>query len=435
MSGTGTFGLAALRREYPNPMLDRVSGNLDWSLKVDVLAPGKLAWVFESNLKGAAVDLPAPLGKTAAEEVPLRVEGRDEASPPGTDFILAAYGRVAQLAAHRQQSSGGASIDRALLSLGSAIDRPDAARAERPGLWVRGEIPALNVDDWIAVLPRLGVSRIRAAESRAFARRCRLRCPSVRCDGSALHRSQVAMRGKCPKGWAFDLDGPRDRRDGELVARRARARRTAGSSRGSLASRCPAGATSRRGEAPTRRKAAAMAHSDALAANPWPEIDLAADAFISKERDLGRLEFVAQPKGADWKIDRLRLANDAGQLDASGGVACRGARAADEARRRPRRQGCRCVPCTLRLCRGAEGRADADRGTARVVRRAARVRLQHAERQFQHPASGRDASRSSNPAPASSWACCRCRRCRDGSRSTTATSSATASRSTRSPAT
>ena len=62
-----------------------------------------------------------------------------------------------------------------------------------------------------------------------------------------------------------------------------------------------------------------MAQSDAPAANPWPEIDLAADALISKERDLGRLEFVAQPKGADWKIDRLRLANDAGQLDASGG--------------------------------------------------------------------------------------------------------------------
>src|SRR4029077_19428467 len=58
--------------------------------------------------------------------------------------------------------------------------------------------------------------------------------------------------------------------------------------------------------------------ADAPAANPWPEIDLAADAMISKDRDLGRLEFVAQPTGADWKVERLLLANEAGQLEASG---------------------------------------------------------------------------------------------------------------------
>jgi uncharacterized protein YhdP len=156
MSGTGTFGLVAVRREYANPYLDRVSGSLDWSMKVDILAPGDARLVFESNMKGAAVDLPAPLGKTAGDEMPLRIEGRDDASPPGTDFILAAYGRVAQVAAHRMQSNGGASIDRALLSLGRAIEQPDAARADRPGLWVRGELPALNVDDWIAMAPKLG---------------------------------------------------------------------------------------------------------------------------------------------------------------------------------------------------------------------------------------------------------------------------------------
>ena len=58
--------------------------------------------------------------------------------------------------------------------------------------------------------------------------------------------------------------------------------------------------------------------TDAPAASPWPEIDLAADTLISKDRDLGRLEFVAQPRGTEWQIDRLELANDSGRLDASG---------------------------------------------------------------------------------------------------------------------
>jgi uncharacterized protein YhdP len=48
-------------------------------------------------------------------------------------------------------------------------------------------------------------------------------------------------------------------------------------------------------------------------------IDLwAADTLVSKDRDLGRLEFVAQPRGAEWQIDRLKLVNESGRLDASG---------------------------------------------------------------------------------------------------------------------
>ncbi len=82
--------------------------------------------------------------------MPLRIERRDDATPAGTDFVTASYGRVAQLAAHRSSGASGPTVDRALLSLGRAIERPDAARAERPGLWVRAELPALSVDDWLA---------------------------------------------------------------------------------------------------------------------------------------------------------------------------------------------------------------------------------------------------------------------------------------------
>jgi uncharacterized protein YhdP len=50
----------------------------------------------------------------------------------------------------------------------------------------------------------------------------------------------------------------------------------------------------------------------------WPELDIAAAAFVSRGRDLGRLELVAQPRGAEWRIEKLALSNDAGRLDASG---------------------------------------------------------------------------------------------------------------------
>ena len=180
---------------------------MDWALKVDVLTPGTLGWVFESSLKGVAIDLPAPLGKVTGEEMPLRIEGRDEVSPPGTDFILASYGRVAQFAAHRTSTVNGASIDRVLVSLGRAIERSDAARAERPGLWMRGELPALNVDDWIAMLPRLGVAESMRQNPGLVLAGADFDVRQFDAMGARFTDLKLAMR-ETPKGWAFDVDGP-----------------------------------------------------------------------------------------------------------------------------------------------------------------------------------------------------------------------------------
>jgi uncharacterized protein (TIGR02099 family) len=316
VTGSGTFGLAALRREYGSAYLDRVTGSIDWSVNVNVLAPGTLAWVFESTMKGATVDLPPPLGKTAAEEMPLRIEGRDEASPPGTDFVIASYGRVAQFAAHRRQDGAGATIDRALLSLGKAAERPDAVHAERAGLWIRGELPAIVADDWIALLPRGGATQTGRQDALPSLAGADLDVRQFDALGARFMNLNVRMR-EFQRGWAFDLDGPEiagtaiwsapgaGAPNGRIVARLARIRIPG---RGSLAT--GRGAESKEGGNDQR--------SDALAASPWPEIDLAADTLVSSDRDLGRLEFVAQPRGAEWRIDRLMLANDAGRLDAGG---------------------------------------------------------------------------------------------------------------------
>ncbi len=431
MSGTGTFGLAVVRREYANPYLDRVSGSLDWSMKVDILAPGTLGWVFESNMKGAAVDLPAPLGKTAGDEMPLRIEGRDDASPPGTDFILAAYGRVAQFAAHRMQSNGGASIDRALLSLGRAIEQPDAARADRPGLWVRGELPALNVDDWIAMAPKLGVSESVRQNPGLVLAGADFDVHQFDAMGARFTDLKLRMR-EAPKGWTFDVDGP------EVAGTANWSAPAAGAPNGRIVARLARISMPGRGSVASWRdnkEGGSDAQSDAPAANPWPEIDLAADAMISKDRDLGRLEFVAQPKGADWRIERLLLANEAGQLEANGAwrVAGRqqqtkldivldakdpGAFLARYGYRRRAQGG------------AGDGSKDNSDGPARRMSSTSIPSMGRSESM-----SVRAASPSSSRARANSSACSRCRRSRDASRSTTATSSATVSRSTTSAAT
>ena len=308
--------MVALRREYGNPFLDHVSGSLDWSINVNMGPEGTLGWVFESTMKGAAVDLPAPLGKTVGEEMPLRIEGRDEASPPGTDFILASYGRVAQFAAHRKQEGANAVIDRALLSLGRAIERPDAARAERPGLWLRGDLPTLKADAWIALLPRETASGTARPDPGLQLAGADFDVHEFDAMGAKFTDLKVRMR-ESPRGWAIELAGA------EVAGTATWTPPGAGAPNGRILARFSRLAIPGRGSPATGSGADARGggseqQSDGPKASPWPEIDLAADTLISKDRDLGRLEFVAQQRGTEWQIDRLKLANEFGHLDASG---------------------------------------------------------------------------------------------------------------------
>ncbi len=316
VTGSGSVGLAVLRREYGNAHLDRAAGNLDWSMSVSVPAVGAPAWVFESTMEGVVVDLPAPLGKVAGAQMPLRVERRDDAGGQGSEFIVASYGRVAQLAAHRTRRDGSAIVDRALLSLGRAIERSDAMRTDRSGFWIRGDLPALNLDDWIALLPRGKATDAERPDPMPALTGADFAVGQFDALGAHFSDLRIGMR-EVEKGWSFDLEGP------EIAGSASWTARSASLPNGRIVARLSRIAIpDRRGLAASRgverKDAGRNRPSDAGAVNPWPEIDLAADRLISKERDLGRLVFVAQPRGSEWRIDRLMVANDSGQLDASG---------------------------------------------------------------------------------------------------------------------
>ena len=106
MTGAGTANLASLRREVETPFADRLSGTTDWGLVINV-RPESSTWTFESSLKGAVIDLPAPLGKAAADGIPLKVEFREEVARPDEDAVDVSYGRLLLVAAHRQQRRAG----------------------------------------------------------------------------------------------------------------------------------------------------------------------------------------------------------------------------------------------------------------------------------------------------------------------------------------
>src|SRR5205823_3389636 len=148
ITAQGSANLGELRNEYPGRVLiNRLSGTTDWQIVLNA-RPTLTTWTLESNLKGAVVDLPAPAGKAAADAVPLRIEHRPDGA--GRDMIAINYQRVGRLVLGRRAGSGNPVVDRAMLVLGSA-----QGDASRPGLWIRGDIDTVDVDDWLALKQQL----------------------------------------------------------------------------------------------------------------------------------------------------------------------------------------------------------------------------------------------------------------------------------------
>jgi uncharacterized protein (TIGR02099 family) len=317
VAGSGTMTFVALRREQPSEFLDKVSGGTDWTLAADLRPGGASSWVVQSSMQGAGIDLPSPLGKAAGDAMPLRLERREDAAQPGADFIGATYGGIAQLAAYRKFDGKAPTIDRALLSLGKAIERPDADRAERPGLWVRAELPALNVDDWITVVRREGsAAAAERKQSVPALAGADLDVGQFDALGVQFTDLNLVMREAASR-WNFVLTGR------DVAGTADWSTPDAGMPNGRLVARLAKLAIPGR-SAPSAWRSAELREdasdpkADPGAGNPWPEIDVVADSLLSKERDLGRLELVARPRGSEWRIDRLVLANDNGRLEAEG---------------------------------------------------------------------------------------------------------------------
>ena len=313
VSAEGTADVAALRREFDRPVLDRVTGSAPWSFAA-TSRNGITAWTITSDLAGVAIDLPAPVGKAANERASLRVERRDTAGKGTEDTLVVDYRTSLRLVAQRRLAPHGAEVDRALLVLG-----PDAARnatADRAGLWVRGSVGDLDLDEWLAVYGREaargkgeGATPPAAPVTSGFALNG-IDVSARRLDvfGRALHDISVVATRSADE-WRIRTKGREI--DGTATWRGVTPAQPNGRVMARLARLVPPGPDELH---PPRSEVVA----NEKARNTWPELDIVADAFILRERDVGRLELLAQPSGPDWRIGKLALVNPAGRIDATG---------------------------------------------------------------------------------------------------------------------
>lgn len=267
---------------------ERLRGATDWSARF-VLRKGASEFVFESDLQGLAVGLPAPLVKTAGEKRPLRVERR--ASGDGGERLGFSFGEVVSARLERTSAQGRAVIARGTVRFGGPAPEPG-----RPGVWVSGKTDALDLDRWLAFA--------RASEE----------TPEIVWGGVELGAGTLDAFGRRVSDFEIRATVEDGRWRGRLSAQGSEGVfEWHPQGRGRLVARLKRLAWPQAAPEPAER-----AQSEASKERELPALDIVAEQFVRKGRALGRLELAATPESGAWRIERLRLANDDGTFRLEG---------------------------------------------------------------------------------------------------------------------
>jgi uncharacterized protein (TIGR02099 family) len=284
----GRINLDNFLRANTAPWAQALRGATDWTAAV-VLRKRVADIVLDSTLQGVTSALPAPLAKTAAESLPIRIERR--VTGVQQDRVKLSVGSVVSAQLQRRREGENYVIERGNVSLGGT-----AAEPERKGVWVTGGLKSLDFDQWSTLLK------------------------SVSTTGN-----RVELAGIDVKFGALDVLG---RRFNDLAIT---ATAQGGVWQSVLVGRELAGEVSWRpegkGKVTARMKnlvipAAAPGRSAPVGEKEQPHelpaLDIVAEQFQVHRASLGRLEVTALPEGRDWKLERLRVTNPDSTLSVEG---------------------------------------------------------------------------------------------------------------------
>lgn len=291
MNIAGRVNIDNVRRASELSWLQHLRGATDWRAAV-TLRKRDADIVFDSTLLGLGSELPAPLAKGAAESLPLHVERHLVSGQQ--DRISLALDNVVSAQLQRRKQGAQYGIERATVMLGSAT----APAPDRNGVWVRGALPVLDLDRWLALYRALpaGASRMDLAG---------LDVKIGTLDFFGRHFSELAISGSAQGGnWQSVQLAGREVAGDVSWRPQGKGRITA-----HLKTLTIPAALAGRAAAP--REAAEQPLE-------FPALDIQAERFQLNEKVLGRLEVSALPEGRDWRIERLRITNPEATLNIDG---------------------------------------------------------------------------------------------------------------------
>ncbi|MBL0141491.1 MAG: TIGR02099 family protein [Betaproteobacteria bacterium] len=289
----GRMGAAVLGTFIPDSFARRFAGAAEWKAKLVSGEDGSELRV-ESTLKGLAIGLPEPFAKLADEPRALAVSIRRLGTASEETVATLEGGIHARIG---RSEVGGAGQWNAALKFGAPVTNEPV----REGLWVYGSVNRFDLDAW-----REALAVPAAPDSPASA--------ALELRGLDLQFGQLRYTGR------------------DLAQMAVRLQREAGAWRGTLASPTIAGEVRFESQGKGRVQArltrffigtgtsgsAGPEPAPAAVQDDLPALDIVAERFDFRGRQLGRLEMLAHPDGAEWRIDRLDIANEHSRFASSG---------------------------------------------------------------------------------------------------------------------
>ncbi len=325
ISTQGTAAVPAIRRLVDQPLLDVATGAAPWRGNL-LVRRRAVDLVLESNLQGVAIDLPVPLGKSAGEVLPLRLERVNSADAemlrafpgvrmaPRGDAVLVTLGNTPRRTINalilRRFDAKGLVLDR-----GSVAFNERAVTPTQAGVVVTGSLPYADLDRWQSVLANpAGVAATGAATGVANVAG---QAPASDSTGSLLTGINLKFAMLDVAGKRFnDLALRANVRTGQWSAM-VDARELKGEVQWRPAGRGRVQARLSHLSVPEDRPVQPGAAPEEIA-HELPALDIVAENFVMRDRNLGRLELIAVNEARDWRIEKLVLANPEGGLVADG---------------------------------------------------------------------------------------------------------------------
>jgi uncharacterized protein (TIGR02099 family) len=288
IAASGEATVEGARQYFDHPAAAQLSGGAPYSALLTI-AKGRTRLRLESALRGVASRLPPPLSKSAQDELELRVDVVPVEGSP-SERVSMSLGRLAAAQVVRSRQGDDMRLERAAIALtpvaGARVRLP-----RQPGVLVYGSLPALNLDQWLALVAKSE----RAAGPTTF----NVKIDALDVYGKRVH--EVALRaGAGAAGWsgrltARELAGDiayQGAQGGRLVARLTHFRM------------------------PDDYPGALL--RERIGPGDLPSLDLMAERFDYRGKQLGRVELGAERAGGDWRIDKLVVSNADADLKASG---------------------------------------------------------------------------------------------------------------------
>ncbi len=137
----GTVTDAGIQSFAQNIFTEALVGSTSWSADIAIKKP-VMNLNIRSDLKGLAINLPAPLGKSNTQEAKLSVTKIQ--SNASQDQIELDYNDVISAIILRNEKNDELTFDRGNIAINTTASLPD-----RPGLSLNGEFDYINADEWL----------------------------------------------------------------------------------------------------------------------------------------------------------------------------------------------------------------------------------------------------------------------------------------------